>query len=89
VSAVGQLTEDDLKTMTAEQIAQAYEAGRLNTLLGRRLPGTATGPQLTHDKLKGMSAHEIVAAQNAGQLDDYLGRNLGHGPPTSAEAGRP
>jgi hypothetical protein len=80
-SAVGQLNEDDLKSMTSEQIAAAYEAGRLNALLGRKVPGSGSARQLNVPNFKGMSAEDIVAATNRGELDDYLGR-VESGPPT-------
>lgn len=36
----GQVTEAELKTMTAEQIEDARVTGRLDTLLGKRAPET-------------------------------------------------
>jgi hypothetical protein len=40
----GQCTAEQLKAMSPEQIVKAQDAGRLDTLLGRRDMGTGTGP---------------------------------------------
>lgn len=72
-----QLTEDDLKTMTAEQIVQAQDEGRCADLLGQPVI-PATG-QLTDKHITAMkqmaNGHELIAqAHEAGRFDNLLGR---------------
>jgi hypothetical protein len=68
----GQLTDEDLKTMTPEQIVTADADGRLNHLMGRPLPVPADGPLGVHH-LARMSPEQVVAAQKAGRLAGVLG----------------
>lgn len=75
-----QVTDTELRSMTAEEIVQAQTDGRLRTLLGSPPAPPAAGP-LTADHLAAMSAEEIVQAQNSGQLDGLLGRT-----PTAPQA---
>ncbi|MGW1799157.1 hypothetical protein ACWCQN_25105 [Streptomyces sp. NPDC001984] len=72
----GQLTDDDLKGMSPEQIAAAHDEGKLNHLMGARVPVPAEG-QLTEEDVKRMSPEEIVKAQDVGRLDTLLGRTGG------------
>lgn len=68
-----QLTDADLKNMTAQQIVQAREDGKLNQLLGIPVPGDVpdTG-QLTREHLQHMTPQQIVDAQQASRLDQLL-----------------
>lgn len=68
-----QLTAEDLKGMTAEQIDAAREAGQLDTLLGRSVRSRVEG-QLTSEHLGAMTPEEVAAAHAGGQLDDLLSR---------------
>lgn len=74
-----QLTEDDLATMTAEQIVQAQAQGRCANLLGQPVI-PATG-QLTDKHMTALKAmhngHELIAqAYEAGRFNNLLGRAI-------------
>jgi hypothetical protein len=69
-----QLTRDDLKGMTPEQIVAANQAGDLDEYLGRRaahqLP--AAHVQWTADDVRQATPEQIVQAEKTGQLRDYM-----------------
>ena len=74
-----QLTEDDLKSMTAEQIVEAQEQGRCANLLGQPVI-PATG-QLTDKHITAMkqmaNGHELIAqAHEQGRFNNLLGRQV-------------
>jgi hypothetical protein len=58
----------ELQLMTADEVAQALEEGRLDGLLAER----AAPLSETRKLLSRMSAGEVTAALNAGELDDLL-----------------
>jgi hypothetical protein len=74
---VQQLAADDLKAMTPEQIVEAYQGGRMQTLLsGGRAPRVevpADG-QMDAEHLQSMTPDQIVEAHAAGRFDNLLGR---------------
>lgn len=74
-----QLTEQDLKRMSPEQIVDAHRAGRFDELLSNPKPDAVppdhpNGPITDPAWLAHMSADEIVAAEAAGRLNTLLGR---------------
>jgi hypothetical protein len=76
-----QLTEDDVREMTPEQIVKAREAGQLNEYLGAPAPTPPFKPvdedgnprAITTDDLARMTTEEIVTAHRTGHL-----RHLGY-----------
>jgi len=81
VAGVNSLYREALAKMTAEEIVEAYRAGRLDAVLhGERRPeppradpttGDTTG-SLYREDLVGMSPEAIVEAKRAGRLDAAL-----------------
>jgi hypothetical protein len=74
---LSQVTETELHAMTAPQIFEAWQRGRLDSLLAGQDP--AVPPpwppgQLTEADLKTMSPQAIVDAMQAGRLNALLGR---------------
>lgn len=67
-----QLTQDDLTSMSAQQIVEAQHAGQLNQLLGVPESAVPTEGQLERHHLKHMTPQQIVDAQDAGRLDTLL-----------------
>lgn len=72
-----QLTEDDLKTMSPDEIVKAQDEGRCADLLGQPVI-PATG-QLTDKHVTAMkqlaNGHELISdAYEAGRLDQLLGK---------------
>ena len=74
-----QITDAQLKGMSAAQITAAYNAGQLDQLLGRTEDQPAfdhrvivDNSQIGADQLKGMSAEDIVAANRAGKFTDLF-----------------
>lgn len=65
-----QLTREDIRGMTVDQIAQAHTEGRLAVLLGGDPPHNPDKP--TRADLKRMSAEAIATAQREGRLDHLL-----------------
>lgn len=68
-----QRTEQDLKSMSPDQIVAAHDAGELDELLGRLVASPVDG-QLDASHLATMAPEAIVAAHDAGRLDGLLGR---------------
>lgn len=71
-----QLTEDDLKTMTPEQIVKAQDEGRCADLLGQ--PAIPATGQLTDKHVTAMkqmaNGHELIAqAHEQGRFNQLLG----------------
>lgn len=67
-----QLTIDDLKAMTPEEIVLAKAAGELNDLLGIATPDIPAEGQLTREHIQHMTPEQIVEARAAGRFDDLL-----------------
>jgi hypothetical protein len=78
-----QLTEEDLKGLSPEQIVAAREAGQLPKFLGVPLPSPPFRPTneegkpraITEADLAQMTPEEIVTGRRAGRL-----RHLGYAP---------
>lgn len=75
---IPQATEAELRQMSAEQIFEAFNHGRLNTLIGRPVPPDPTtggvDNQVTEEELKRMYPTEIVKALGEGRLNTLIGR---------------
>lgn len=70
LSMNNQLTQDDLRRMTPEQIVAAQDAGQCDDLLGiSRFPAHG---QLTRAHLSQMKTHEIRQAYREGRLTELL-----------------
>jgi hypothetical protein len=68
-----QLTREDLKGLSAEQIVAADRAGDLDEYLGRSTYRIPLGEvQLTADDVRQMTPEQLVHAQKTGRLADYL-----------------
>jgi len=70
-----QLAAGDLATMSADDIAQAYSAGRCRELMtGRPVPEIPAEGQLAAHHLAHMTSAEIDQAYRAGRLRDLMTR---------------
>jgi hypothetical protein len=72
---VKQLSDADLKGMTAKQIVAAREAGQLYQLMtGETPPDIPAEGQLTAEHLALMTPQQIVDAYESGRTADLTGR---------------
>ncbi len=76
IEPVPQLTEAQLKSMSPEQVAKAYQDGSCAELLGRPVPVrlTAGDSQLTDAEAAQLTPEQRAEAYQAGRLAGLLGR---------------
>jgi hypothetical protein len=74
-----QLTQEELNTMSSDEIHAAYKEGRLTTLLGGKLNDADF---YTQAWVENASPEQIAAATRAGHLDSLLKGTPEGGEPT-------